>query len=57
MLTLLNCFADEYGLERHGWKLPFKMQKSNSESWNDCFKRVEFAVENFFFLGKKGILN
>ena len=50
MLTLLNCFACEYMLERNGWKLPFNMQKSNSESWNyDYIKRVEFVVKNDFF--------
>ena len=46
MLTLLNYFAREYGLERQGQKLPLKMQKSNSKSWNyDYFKRVEFVFK------------
>ena len=46
ILALLNSFAREYGLESRGWKLPFRMQKSNSESGNyDYFKRVEFIVK------------
>ena len=46
ILALLNSFAREYGLESRDWKLPFRMQKSNSESGNyDYFKRVEFIVK------------
>ena len=47
ILGLLNTFAGEYGLKSHGRKLPFKIQKSNFESWNyDCYKRIEFIVKN-----------
>ena len=50
ILALLNSFAREYGLESRDWKLPFRMQKSNSESGNyDYFKRVEFIVKKLFF--------
>lgn len=33
-LALLNSFAPEYGLQSRDSELLFKMQKSNSESWN-----------------------
>ena len=31
MLSLLNNFAETYGLHTRGWKLPFTMTVSNSE--------------------------
>ena len=37
--------AEAYRLGSRGWKLPFEMQKCNSEYWNrDYFKRIEFIV-------------
>ena len=43
---LLNSLSRVYGLEDRGWKLPFKMQKSNSESLNyNYFKRMGFVVK------------
>ena len=45
IFSLLNNFAEIYGLHTRGWKLLFVMQVSNSEHWNyDYFKRVEFIV-------------
>ena len=45
MLSLLNNFAETYGLYTRGWKLPFVMQVSNSEHWNyDYFKGVKFVI-------------
>ena len=43
ILSLLNTFARTYGLNSQGWKLPFRMQVSNSEHRKyDYFKRIEF---------------
>ena len=48
ILSLHNEFVEAYGLWQHGWKLPFHMQVSNSETWhNDYFKRI--SVENDLF--------
>ena len=33
-LSLFNEFAKTYGLWQLGWKLPFSMQVSISETWN-----------------------
>lgn len=46
ILELLNSFAVAYCLNQHGWNLPFVLQTSDSETWNDnYFKRVEFIVK------------
>ena len=46
-LSLHNEFAEFHELEQHGWKLPFRMQVSNSETWNnDYFKCIEFICRN-----------
>ena len=34
ILSTLNSMAREQWLDRMGWKLPFRMQVSNAESWN-----------------------
>ena len=45
ILDLLNSLGDSYGLAPRGWKLPFRMQVSDSQSWNgDYFKRIESIV-------------
>ena len=47
ILLLLNVFGCQQRLSRMGWKLLFKMQNSNSETWNyEFFKRIEFYVKN-----------
>ena len=54
ILDVLNSYARSFGLAERGWKLPFKMQVSNSETWNwDYFERIEFVVKRWFFLGEK----
>ena len=45
-LDILNSYASSFGLAERGWKLPFKTQVSNSETWNrDYFERIEFVVK------------
>ena len=49
-LSLLNKFAETYEFRQQGWKLPFLMQVSNSETWNnDYFKRIEFICRKLSF--------
>ena len=49
-LDILNSYASSFGLAQRGWKLPFKMQVSNSETWNrDYFERIEFVLRSLFF--------
>ena len=46
MISLLNNFAETYGLHIRSWKFPFVMQVSNSGHWNyDYFKKVEFFLK------------
>ena len=50
ILSLLNNFAETYGLNSMGWKLPFVIQVFNCKHWNcDYFKRVDFVVRKQFF--------
>ena len=45
ILQLLNSSALAYNLQQFGWKLPFRMRVSESETWNhDYFKRIKFVV-------------
>ena len=52
ILDVLNSYASRFALAQRGWKLPFKMQVSDSETWNrDYFKRIEFFIRRqCFFL-------
>ena len=34
ILSILNSMAREQRIDRMVWKLPFRMQKSDAESWN-----------------------
>ena len=42
----LNIIANKYELSKKRWKLPFRMEKYNTEKWNyDFTKKVEFVVK------------
>ena len=46
IIDLLNRLGDGHHLDERGWKLPFEMQVSDSESWNcDYCKRIKFIVK------------
>lgn len=46
IIDLLNRLGDGHYLDERGWKLPFEMQVSDSESWNcDYCKRIKFIVK------------
>ena len=45
ILQLLNSSALAYNLQQFGWKFPFRMRVSESETRNrDYFKRIKFVV-------------
>ena len=54
LLKHFNDNSREFNLPSAGWKLPFKMQKSDAEGWNyDYFKRVETVCCKIFFKNGK----
>ena len=45
IFDMLNSLDNGYGLAQRSWKLPFRMQVSDCESWNhDFFTKIEFIV-------------
>lgn len=56
ILDILNSYASSFGLAQRCWKLPFKMQVSDSETWNrNYFKRIEFVVGVLFLPAGDGL--